>query len=113
MWILITFAIIALVLFLGMTLLKVEPIISIVISVLAGLILAYFAHHLTITYSEDKYHMDMNFNDNKNNKNSASTNASINTSTSTNVPTTNIQSSNSNSATSSNSNTFGFFQTGK
>jgi putative flippase GtrA len=53
MWILISFAIIALVLFIIMTLLKIEPLISIVVSVLLGLILSYFIDRITITYTED------------------------------------------------------------
>jgi ABC-type uncharacterized transport system permease subunit len=53
MWILISFAIIALVLFLIMTVLKIEPLVSIVVSVLAGLILAYFFERITITYDKD------------------------------------------------------------
>ena len=58
MWILISFAIIALVLFLIMTFLKIDTLISIVVSVLAGLILAYFIERVTITYDKDKRHKD-------------------------------------------------------
>ena len=58
MWILISFAIIALVLFLVMTFLKIEPVISIVVSVLSGLILAYFFERITISYNKDKDHRD-------------------------------------------------------
>jgi hypothetical protein len=111
MWILVSFAIVALVIFLVMILLKIEPIISMVISVLAGLIIAYFMNHLTITYSEDKY---KNRNkDDKNDKDKNSTTLSTNSNIATNVPTTHIQSSDSNTANLSNSNSFGFFQSGK
>ncbi len=58
MWILISFAIIALILFLIMTLLKIEPLISIVVSVLAGLILAYFFERINISYDKDKKDRD-------------------------------------------------------
>ena len=58
MWILITFAIVALVLFVPMILLKIEPLVSIVISVLTALIVAYFIHHLNITYDDTKYRKD-------------------------------------------------------
>ena len=54
MWILISFAIIALILFLIMTFLKIEPLVSIVVSVLAGLILAYFFERINISYDKDK-----------------------------------------------------------
>ena len=54
MWILISFAIIALVIFLVMTFLKIDTLVSIVVSVLTGLILAYFFERLTITYDKDK-----------------------------------------------------------
>jgi hypothetical protein len=72
MWLLISFAIIALVIFIIMTLLKVEPLISIVVSVLGGLILAYFFDHISITYYEDRRHKDHdkdNDNDKSNDKN--------------------------------------------
>lgn len=110
MWILVTFAIVALVLFLVMILLKIEPIISMVISVLAGLIIAYFMNHLTVTYNK--------------NGNAATTgtgtsgtgtsvNASTNANIASNVPITHIQSTDSSTANLSNSNSFGFFQSGK
>ena len=54
MWILISFAIIALVIFLVMIVLKIDTLVSIVVSVLTGLILAYFFERLTITYDKDK-----------------------------------------------------------
>ena len=107
MWILVSFAIVALVIFLVMILLKIEPIVSMVISVLTGLIIAYFMNHLTITYSEDKYK------DNNNDKDKNSTTLSTNSNIATNVPTTHIQSSDSSTANLSNSNSFGFFQSGK
>ena len=111
MWILITFAIIALVLFLVMTLLKIEPLISIVVSVLAGLILAYFIDHIKITIYEDKYG-NKNKND-KNEKGTASASTSASVPVPSNVPMTNIQSSESSTANISNANSFGFFQSGK
>ncbi len=115
MWILITFAIIALVLFIVMTLLKIEPLVSIVVSVLAGLILAYFIDHIKITVYEDKYgNKNKNDKNDKNDKNgNASTNVSTNSNIATNVPTTHIQSSDSTTANLSNANSFGFFQTGR
>ena len=51
MWILVSFAIIALVIFLVLILLKIETLVAIVISVLSGLILAYFLENLTLTLS--------------------------------------------------------------
>ena len=62
MWILILFAIIALVLFLIMIALKQDVLVSIVVSVLAGLILAYYLNHLTITFDKPK---DKDSKDNK------------------------------------------------
>ena len=112
MWILVSFAIVALVIFLVMILLKIEPIISMVISVLSGLIIAYFMNHLTITYSEDKYKNQLNKANNVNDKGTNS-NISTNANIATNVPTTHMQSSDSSTANLSNSNSFGFFQTGK
>jgi putative flippase GtrA len=112
MWILVSFAIVALVIFLVMILLKIEPIISMVVSVLTGLIIAYFMNHLTITYNKDKYN-DREKNGTNNKNGTASTNVSTNANIATNVPTTHIQSSDSSTANLSNSNSFGFFQTGK
>jgi putative flippase GtrA len=109
MWILVSFAIVALVLFLVMILLKIEPIISMVVSVLAGLIIAYFMNHLTITYNKDKYNERQKNDTNDKNSTNVSTSANI----ATNVPTTHIQSSDSSTANLSNSNSFGFFQSGK
>ena len=37
-----------------MIILKIDTLVSIVVSVLAGLILAYFFERLTITYDKDK-----------------------------------------------------------
>jgi uncharacterized membrane protein YraQ (UPF0718 family) len=100
MWILISFAIIALVLFVVMILLKIEPLVSIVISVLSGLILAYFLDNLTLTLS---------YNDPKKNTNTV-TNQKLNVNQ---VPTTSIQSSTSSSASNSSSSNsmFGLFKT--
>ena len=102
MWILISFAIIALVLFIIMTLLKIEPLISIVISVLSGLILAYFIERITITYNEDG-------------KGNQILKTNTPTTTTTNpvvAPGTTAVHSSSNSASSNSaSNAFGFFQT--
>ena len=71
MWILISFAIIALVIFLIMTVLKIEPLISIVVSVLTGLILAYFFERINITYDKDKDKKDKdNKDDSKDSKDS-------------------------------------------
>jgi len=106
MWILVSFAIVALVLFLIMILLKIEPIISMVVSVLAGLIIAYYMNHLTITYNKDRH-------DKKDETDKNSTNVSTNSNIATNVPMTHIQSSDSTTANLSNSNSFGFFQSGK
>ena len=53
MWILISFAIIALVIFLVMIVLKIDTLVSIVVSVLAGLILAYFFERISISYDKD------------------------------------------------------------
>ena len=103
MWILISFAIIALVLFIIMTLLKIEPLISIVISVLSGLILAYFIERITITYTED-----------------GKGNQILKTNTPTTTTTTNpvlapgttaVHSSSNSASSNSASNAFGFFQT--
>ena len=103
MWILISFAIIALVLFIIMTLLKIEPLISIVISVLSGLILAYFIERITITYTED-----------------GKGNQILKTNTPTTTTTTNpvlapgttaVHSSSNIASSNSASNAFGFFQT--
>ncbi len=117
MWILVSFAIVALVLFLVMILLKIEPIISMVISVLGGLIIAYFMNHLTITYNENKYkdsrNNDKDNKDDKDKDNKNSSSLSTNTNIATNVPTTHIQRSDSSTANLSNSNSFGFFQSGK
>jgi len=55
MWILISFAMVALVLFIIMLALKIDVLVSIVISVLAGLIIAYFFEHIDITYDKDGY----------------------------------------------------------
>ena len=110
MWILVSFAIVALVLFLVMILLKIEPIISMVVSVLAGLIIAYYMNHLTITYNKNGNNGNtINTTNDKN----ASTNVSTNANIATNVPVTHMQSSDSTTANLSNSNTFGFFQSGK
>jgi len=115
MWILITFAIIALVLFSGMILLKIEPLVSIVISVLTALIVAYFIHHLNITYTEhDRYRQKSGSTGSTGSTGSGpstSVSTNMNTHLNTNVPTTSIQSSNSN--TNANSSSFGFFQAGK
>jgi putative flippase GtrA len=54
MWILISFAMVALVLFIIMLALKIDVLVSIVISVLAGLIIAYFIDNIDITYEKDK-----------------------------------------------------------
>ena len=102
MWILISFAIIALVLFIIMTLLKIEPLISIVISVLSGLILAYFIERITITYTDDGKGIDI-----------LRTNAPTTTTT---IPviapgTTAVHSSSNSANSNSASNAFGFFQT--
>lgn len=101
MWILISFAIIALVLFIIMTLLKIEPLISIVISVLSGLILAYFIERITITYTEDGKGNQI---------------LKTNTPTTTTNPvlapgTTAVHSSSNSASSNSASNAFGFFQT--
>ena len=58
MWILISFAIIALVIFLVMIVLKIDTLVSIVVSVLAGLILAYFFERISISYDKDKKDRD-------------------------------------------------------
>lgn len=55
MWILISFAIVTLVLFIIMLAFKIDVLVSIVISVLAGLIIAYFFEHIDITYDKDAY----------------------------------------------------------
>jgi len=54
MWILISFAMVALVLFIIMLALKIDVLVSIVISVLAGLIIAYFIDNIDITYEKDE-----------------------------------------------------------
>jgi len=54
MWILVSFAMVALVLFIIMLALKIDVLVSIVISVLAGLIIAYFIDNIDITYEKDK-----------------------------------------------------------
>ena len=106
MWILISFAMIALVLFLVLILLKIEPLVAIVISVLSGLILAYFFENLTLTLS----YTDPN-------KNQNSTVNTVNTQKTLNqVPITSMQSSNSSSASNTNTNSsssmFGLFKVG-
>lgn len=102
MWILISFAIIALVLFLVLILLKIEPLVAIVISVLSGLILAYFLENLTLTLS----YTDPNKNPSVN---STITPQKV---VVNQVPTTSIQSSNSSSASNSSSSMFGLFKVG-
>jgi len=104
MWILISFAIIALVLFIIMTVLKIEPLISIVISVLSGLILAYFIERITITYTEDGKNGLQILN---------TTNTPTTTTTNTVIPpgTTAVHSSSNSANSNSASNAFGFFQT--
>jgi len=104
MWILISFAMIALVIFLIMTVLKIEPLISIVVSVLTGLILAYFFERLTITYDKDhkydKYHKyDKDHKDSKDKKDKKDSKDSKDSEDSKNV--TSIQSTNSNNSNSS------------
>lgn len=101
MWILISFAIIALVLFIIMTVLKIEPLISIVISVLSGLILAYFIERITITYTDDGKGNGLQI-------------VKTNTPTTT-IPviapgTTAVHSSSNSASNNSASNAFGFFQ---
>jgi hypothetical protein len=104
MWILISFAIIALVLFIIMTVLKIEPLISIVISVLSGLILAYFIERITITYTDDGKGNGLQI-VNTTNTPTITTNPVI-------APGTTAVHSSSNSASSNSaSNAFGFFQT--
>ena len=104
MWILISFAIIALVLFIIMTLLKIEPLISIVISVLSGLILAYFIERITITYTDDGKGNGLQI---------------VNTTITPTITTTNpviapgttaVHSSSNSASSNSASNAFGFFQ---
>jgi uncharacterized membrane protein YraQ (UPF0718 family) len=91
MWILISFAIIALVIFLIMTFLKIEPLISIVVSVLTGLILAYFFERISITYDKDKDNKkEKDTRDNSRNRDSKDSNDSKNV--------TSIHSSNSNNS---------------
>jgi putative flippase GtrA len=102
MWILISFAIIALVLFIIMTVLKIEPLISIVISVLSGLILAYFIERITITYTDDGKGNGLQI-------------VKTNTPTTTTIPviapgTTAVHSSSNSASSNSASNAFGFFQ---
>jgi len=58
MWILVSFAMVALVLFIIMLALKIDVLVSIVISVLAGLIIAYFIDNINITYEKDKHRDD-------------------------------------------------------
>ena len=103
MWILISFAIIALIIFLIMTFLKIEPLISIVVSVLAGLILAYFFERITISYNKDKGHKDdRNRDKNKDSKDSRDSRDSKNI--------TSIQSSNSSTNESSFDSSFDYFK---
>ena len=115
MWILISFAIIALILFVIMTLLKIEPLISIVISVLSGLILAYFIERITITYTEDDGKGVQILNPSKK-KNTTTNNSTNPISTNPTMPvigpgvTSVHSSSNSSSNSNSASNAFGFFQ---
>lgn len=97
MWILISFAMIALVIFLVLIILKIEPLVAIVISVLSGLILAYFLDNLTFTLS----YTDPN-----------KTSTVTPQKTVNQVPITSIQSSNSASASNSSSSMFGLFKVG-
>jgi len=114
MWILISFAIIALILFVIMTLLKIEPLISIVISVLSGLILAYFIERITITYTDDGKGVQILNPSNTTTNNS--TNPTTNNSPNPTMPVigpgvTSVHSSSNSSSNSNNaSNAFGFFQ---
>lgn len=101
MWILISFAIIALVLFIIMTLLKIEPLISIVISVLSGLILAYFIERITITYTDDGKGTDIL-------KTNTPTTSQTNPVIAPGV--TAVHSSSNSASNNSASNAFGFFQ---
>jgi uncharacterized membrane protein YraQ (UPF0718 family) len=111
MWILISFAIIALVIFLVLILLRIEPLVAIVISVLSGLILAYFFENLTLTLSYTDPNSKQNLT--ANTVNTAQKNVNQ-------VPTTTIQSLNSASASNTNTNTntnssssmFGLFKVG-
>ena len=115
MWILVSFAIVALVLFLVMILLKIEPIISMVVSVLAGLIIAYFMNHLTVTYNKNGNTGTTGTGTTGTGTTGTGTsvNASANANIASNVPMTHIQSTDSSTANLSNSNSFGFFQSGK
>ena len=100
MWILVTFAIIALLLFLAMILLKQEPIVSMVVSILTALIVSYFVNHLTITYNETPR---SSLNINTNNKDTQA-------SPSVKGPSTSIQSSASSANSNTNSSSYGFFK---
>ena len=97
---------IALVIFLVLILLKIEPLVAIVISVLSGLILAYFFENLTLTLS----YTDPNKNSTANTVNTVNSSQK----TVNQVPITSIQSSNSASASNTNSSSsmFGLFKVG-
>jgi hypothetical protein len=83
-----------------------------VISVLAGLIIAYFMNHLTVTYNKNG-NTGTTGSGTGTTGTGTSVNASTNANIASNVPMTHIQSTDSSTANLSNSNSFGFFQSGK
>lgn len=100
MKLLILFAMIALVIFLVMIGLRQDVLVSIVVSVLAGLILAYYLNHLTISYTPPK-----------DKSKSVPAPAPSASSVPANIPnTTTIQSSASNAALNANTSNFDFFK---
>jgi hypothetical protein len=95
---------IALVLFLVMIALRQDVLVSIVVSVLAGLILAYYLNHLNISYTPSKEK------DSKTVPAPAPSASSVPAPANSAPNTTTIQSSASNAALNANSSNFDFFK---